>query len=510
MAHQHRSEAPAHLRRGLLLLPPAIRESPNGIPSALAPARTEWLCDDVLDGIGPDVYSGGRATGGMAAMIDLLACVSQAADLIDPALVDHHKEVAVIAGAIAREMGVAEQSRLNVVGAALVHDIGALSVAERLKTTRFDYDEGFAHSEPGYLLLRQYAPFEDIARIVRVHHAQWRNGAGAQYLGEPVPVESLIIHVADRVAVLVDRGSPVLDQHDAIVSRIAEQSGSRFLPEAIEAFVRIARDEAFWLDIVSASTGAVGTDIDRLEGATRTDWVGQHEFAGMISRIVDFRSAFTATHTSGVASTVMALGRSLGMDEGLVSRLGIAGDLHDVGKLAVPTEILEKPGPLDAHEWAQMKAHTYYTYKVLMSGGALSEIAGLAAYHHERLDGTGYPFHIEASGLDEGARLMAVADIFTAVSEDRPYRKGMTKDAAISVLREAAERGAIDPTLVEVLVDDFEGVDEVRLAAQAQRQQEFADFRRALTVRAQEVQKAGRGIVDGLAEGTRPSEAPAE
>ena len=423
-------------------------------------------------------------------MIGLAACVSQAADLVNPALVDHHEDVALIGGRIAAEMGVPDPMHENVIVAGLVHDIGALSLTERLRTVGFDYDDGFTHCEPGYLLLRQFPPFEEIARIVRTHHAQWRDGAGAVYLGDVIPVESHIIHLADRIAVLVDRSVPVLDQRDRIVERIVENSGVRFLPEAVEAFVRLAREEVFWLDIVTSRGG--GRLIDGIEVAAAPALEGDDlaAFARMISRIVDFRSAFTATHTAGVAATAVALGSLLGMDAGQVARIGVAGSLHDVGKLAVPPEVLEKPGPLDEHEWAQMKTHTYYTYKVLTAGGALSEVAGWAAYHHERLDESGYPFHIGADKLDEGARLMAVADIFTAISEDRPYRAGMSKDRVISVLREGAEGHATDPGIVEALIGDFDDVDVIRIEAQAQRRQEFVDFHTALEERAMAVQAA--------------------
>lgn len=417
-------------------------------------------------------------------MIDLAACVSQVADLVNPALVDHHKEVALIGGRIAREMGLPEQTCENVVVAGLMHDIGALSLTERLRTVDFDYEDSFTHCEPGYLLLRQFPPFEEVARIVRTHHLEWRGGAGETYLGEPVPLESHVIHLADRAAVLVDRSSPVLDQSDRIIERIVENAGTRFLPDAVAAFIRLASKDVFWLDVVNLSGGAQLFDVLETKGVGPLEGRDLEDFAHMISRIVDFRSTFTATHSAGVASTAVALSRLLGMEGDDVSRIGVAASLHDVGKLAVPTEILEKPGPLDSREWALMKTHTYYTYKVLTAGGALSGIAGWAAYHHERLDESGYPFHLGASKLDDGARLMAVADIFTAISEDRPYRAGMTKERTISVLREGASGKGTDSRIVEALIEDFENVNPARVAAQAARRQEFAEFHRALEERA--------------------------
>jgi len=105
----------------------------------------------------------------------------------------------------------------------------------------------------------------------------------------------------------------------------------------------------------------------------------------------------------------------------------VAGNLHDLGKMVIPNSILNKPDKLNKEETAIMRQHTYFTYTVLNSIGGISQIAEWAAFHHERLDGSGYPFHLGADKLGIGSRIMAVADVFTAISEDRPYRKGMSQ-----------------------------------------------------------------------------------
>ena len=105
----------------------------------------------------------------------------------------------------------------------------------------------------------------------------------------------------------------------------------------------------------------------------------------------------------------------------------MAGNFHDLGKLVIPNSILEKPGKLNDEEFALMKQHTYFTYSILTTIGGIQEIAEWAAFHHERLDGNGYPFHLNASKLSTGARIMAVADIVTTLAEDRPLPAGDEK-----------------------------------------------------------------------------------
>ncbi len=425
-------------------------------------------------------------------MIDLASAVSRAADLADPALASHHRDVAFLAARIAAEMGLDAETSDRVVSAAIVHDIGALSLAERMATLRFDFRDGYAHCEPGYLLLRRFPAFDRVAAVVRTHHVDWADGAGMTYLGEPVPFESHVIHVADRAAVLLDRGSPVLDQREAIVRTLRDNTGGMFMPDAVAAFERLAVRESFWLDLAArpdppAGTPAADVRVSSLDGAELD------AFAGVLSRVVDFRSRFTATHTAGVAAVASALARVCGMTAADVARIGLAGDLHDVGKLAVPSEILEKAGPLDGREWARMKTHTYHTYRVLDSTGALKSIAPWAAFHHEHLDGGGYPFHVGAADLDRASRAMTVADIFTAVREDRPYRPGMTREQAVEVLRDGAASGATDGTLVGALLDAFDDVDAARVDAQGARRAEFDAFETALESRARRIARAKHG-----------------
>jgi len=136
----------------------------------------------------------------------------------------------------------------------------------------------------------------------------------------------------------------------------------------------------------------------------------------------------------------------------------LAGYFHDIGKLGVPNAILEKPGKLTKDEFAVMKKHTYFTYTVLTSIGGLDQIAEWAAFHHEKLDGTGYPFHVSGERLNTGARIMAVADIFTALAEDRPYRPGMQREDVVRIIDRMANENAIDRRIVDLLLDNYQDV----------------------------------------------------
>ena len=136
----------------------------------------------------------------------------------------------------------------------------------------------------------------------------------------------------------------------------------------------------------------------------------------------------------------------------------IAGNFHDIGKLVIPNSILEKPGKLTSEEFAVMRCHTYHTFNTLDSIGGLQRIAEWAAYHHEKLDGSGYPFHLTNEEIGTGSRIMAVADIFTAISEDRPYRKGMDNNAIYKVFKRQTDEKLLDKRIVELLFDNYEAI----------------------------------------------------
>ena len=121
-----------------------------------------------------------------------------------------------------------------------------------------------------------------------------------------------------------------------------------------------------------------------------------------------------------MAAAAKLISQLHGFTRNEVKLMEIAGNLHDIGKMAVPNRILEKPGKLDDDEMAVMKAHTYNSYEVINSIDGMQQIAEWAAFHHEKLDGSGYPFHRDRDSLNLGARIMSVADVFTALTEERP------------------------------------------------------------------------------------------
>lgn len=412
-------------------------------------------------------------------LFDFISSLSRVVDMMNKEVVDHHMRVAYIALRLAEEAGKPYDFRRDAALAAALHDIGAFSSRERLHLLQFEIDSPHSHAEAGYLLLRGFEPFHQMARIVRFHHVPWQNGEGARFRGKDVPDEAQCVHLADRVAVLLEANRPPLQQAGEILKKVRELSGVVFAPEYVEALVHLAPREFFWLEACSESLEHIIRRLLRWE-VLDLDTSQLVAFSKLMCRIIDFKSSFTATHSSGVAAVAVALAAKVGFSERERQVMEVAAYLHDLGKMAIPSEILEKPGRLTAEERQVMQSHVYYTYEVLAGIQGFDLINEWSALHQERVDGKGYPFHYDARELSLGARTMAVADVFTALTEDRPYRKGVSREAAFEMLRGMGENGHLDRQIVGLVLAHFDEVNAARALAQQEAAAEYRQFVAAL------------------------------
>ena len=404
-------------------------------------------------------------------IFDFASCISEAIDLVFPALNDHHKKVAYIAYNLAKEMGLPDDDVKDTVLASILHDIGAFTIAERalIASSMFDDSELDEHATMGYRFLCDFEPLSKAAEIIKHHHEHYNTTSA------DIPIGSYILHLADRLAVLLNDSTEVLEQIPGLMKSIADNSAI-FHPATVAALSRLEKLEYFWIEACSLSIyNALPErmkytrkmiDLDTLRG-----------FAKVVSQIIDYRSRFTSTHSSGVAAVALEITTIYGFSERECKMMEIAGFLHDLGKLAISNDILEKNGALTDEEFNEMRKHTYYTYVVLNKIRGLEHISTWAAYHHEKLNGNGYPFHIKGEDFSLLAKIMAVADIVTAITEDRPYRHGMQSDKAMKVLTGMVESGAIDKGVVGVVTANFERINDVRARAQMSALQEYIAFR---------------------------------
>ncbi len=384
---------------------------------------------------------------------NFLLSLSDAVDLANPSIASHQMRTAFIAWRLAKQANLSEDAIGRTFIAALFHDIGALKSEDKLQLHQFEVQDLNSHCILGEALFNISPMFAPSARIIRNHHRLWKEWD--ESLARPDVMESQIVNLADAVERGINREQYILHQTDLLRQKIAIGSGSIFHSDIVDLFMSISIREDFWLDLVSPRLFSIllhfgpfrKIDIDIKDLPSLT----------LIFRsLIDFRSKFTASHSTGVAECAVFLSEFFGLNETEIAQMEVAGSFHDLGKLAIPNSILDKPGHLTKEEFAVVKQHPYFTYSILNTIGGLDEIASWAGFHHEKLDGTGYPFHISSGEISTGGKIMAVADIFTALVENRPYRDGLKRSAIEKILSKEVNDCALDKRIVDILLDNYE------------------------------------------------------
>ncbi len=404
---------------------------------------------------------------------NLVLSLSDALDLVHLVAVDHQLRVAYIALRLTLPADRSPEERTDLLYAAALHDIGLVSVEEKIGMMQGEVEDLDRHVRFGAELLSRFDLFRVASEIVRYHHTPWRPEDGWEGVPEAVRLFANAVHLADTVERMIRRDTGILAQAPQIVAAVTGPQREKFSAELLGALQDLSVVESFWLDAVSPHIRSIIAGMLEWPRVTlRMD--GLEQIGQMLSRIVDFRSAYTASHSSGVAASAEMLARRLYFEERECRLLRIAGHLHDLGKVAVPNAILEKAGSLSSSEFDTIRGHAYHTYQILSNIGGFEEITQWAAFHHERMDGNGYPFHHKGEALPLGSRILAVADVFAALTENRPYRGGVGRDETIAILRGFVAGGALDPRIVSALIEEFDPIHRARMEAQQAYRDEFA------------------------------------
>ncbi|MGB7536822.1 MAG: HD domain-containing phosphohydrolase [Azonexus sp.] len=384
--------------------------------------------------------------------------LSDALDLVGVNDFQHGKRVAMIARETAALIGLPEPRLDNLVFGCLLHDLGVSSTAEHQRLAfNADCADRDVHCLRAYHLLQPFAHLSRVANAIRYHHTAWPDLPPE--LSEADALDSNLIFMADRVdALLLRHGlNDPLVHNESAHREIDRLAGHTLAPEVVEAFHAAAAKEAFWIALVPRHVQSYLADLKLDQWNISIDFPQFRHVARLVSSIVDAKSHFTAAHSLGVAELSRHLGERMGFGQDSLAEMEIAGLMHDIGKLCVPDEIIEKPGRLTFAEFSMMERHSFETYQILRHVPGLERIAEWAAFHHEALNGHGYPFRRSAETLSWEARIVAVADVFQALAQTRPYRGPQSLEEISSILQEFVTRGVLDPDIVAIARDDLDG-----------------------------------------------------
>lgn len=253
--------------------------------------------------------------------------------------------------------------------------------------------------------------------------------------GQAIPLLSRIALLAQVADVFFMAGGPA-----RAMAEVAARSGSWLDPELAAIFADLASDPAFWDQLAAPDIDARLFALEPAQARIAVDEAWLDDIAIAFGQVIDAKSPYTGGHSERVALLTDRVARHLGIASPERRRLVRCAMLHDIGKLGVSNRILDKPGRLDAREWAVMQGHAQATTDILSRIGVMRDMALIAGSHHERLDGTGYPLGLDESMISMETRIVSVADFFDALTADRPYRPAMPVDQALSIM--ACEVGA--------------------------------------------------------------------
>ncbi len=388
----------------------------------------------------------------------LTMVIANAVDLVGVDDTAHGKRVAIMARECARMRGYDTARQEVLFEAGLLHDCGVSSTCVHQKlVTELDWSGSNAHCEQGWQILKQFQPLSHLAPIVRYHHTHWKDLPTTEASPETA-LHANLIYLADRVDMLATHyypGSLPLFHAEEIRQRITRYSGDFFAPEWVEVFQEASTQEAFWVRLAPENIAQQMLETP-VAGEDVMDLPQLHAFALIIAHIVDAKSPFTAEHSLGVARLSKFLGELAGLPGTKTERLEIAGLLHDIGKLQIPDEILEKPAKLDKDEWSVMKSHSFMTWQILQPIQGIEEIAQWAAFHHESINGGGYPFHLHGEQISIEARIVRIADVYQAMAQQRPYRDIAPPTEVLALLRSMVATGEVDGSLVDLVEANLE------------------------------------------------------
>jgi len=419
---------------------------------------------------------------------ELLSALSHALDMVEGQPPGHATRTALIAQKIAREIGLGEEEQSSLFFASLLKDAGCSNNSARIHKM-FGGDEFISKRE--VKLIDWASPVESIKFALR--HTE-RGGTVASKLrrmlsnvGSPQQVMDEVTQArctrgaeialmlgfdqatSDAIRDLDEhwdgRGSPrhKKGQETGVLARIlclsqtlevfvtalgrsaaydmlTSRRGSWFDPDLVQAAFAFAGDEAFWEDhAIRAEDATLHLPLPATASIAEDADIDQVCYA--FALIIDAKSSFTAEHSFRVTQYATELGSSFGFDPARLQTLRWAALLHDIGKLGVSNSILDKPGRPTDEEFAAIRRHPLFSFEILSRVRGFERVAEIAAAHHERLDGRGYYRGLSGTQLDTEMRILAVADVYDALSADRPYRAAMPPEKVFAILDEESVAG---------------------------------------------------------------------
>jgi len=384
--------------------------------------------------------------------------VTKALDYVGVDDKSHGRRVGLVCHRISHYLGWDRQTRHFMLIAGMIHDCGVSSTATHQKLIdEMEWVGADDHCLRGAAFSRSFAPFAPYSTVIRHHHDRWINLP--DHLDDQTKEFANLVFLADRFDVvragfLADHQNfEVLRARDQLTGLLAPHVGTLFSPRLFAGLLEAVQKHSFWMELEDEFLdGAIFETLAYWDHWMDLGFDDIIALGEMVSHIVDAKSPFTHYHSLRVADLTHVLTGLLNYPPQQRQLLRMAALLHDVGKLRTPDEILEKPGALNESEHDLMLRHPLDSKVVLTALFPNTPIATWAAHHHEKLNGSGYPYGWSGDQIDAETRVLTICDIFQALCQKRPYRPRLPVEEVITIMSRMRANGEIDSDLFTLVL----------------------------------------------------------
>ncbi len=370
----------------------------------------------------------------------------------------HSKRVAYICLKMSNLIGLDDKEKFDLCSYSLLHDNGLIESYCNF-SNEYEKDEAenyfnmvnfSEHCVIGENNIKDFPFLTSQKDIILYHHENFDGSGLFGKKGSEIPILSQLISFADILDTTFDLTIIDYDKKEEINKFVFENEEKLFSKEIVKAYEKLSNSLLFWGDLEYFDEVNPLEDIlpDFSMEISLEDFLG---ITKIFSKIIDGKSKFTAKHSKDLEEKSLKLVEYFNLDEETKLKIQIASNLHDIGKLGTPNSILDKDGSLNNSELFEIKKHAYLTHSILSKIDNFSDITKWASAHHERLDGSGYPFGLTSDELGLEERIVSCLDFYQALVEDRPYRKSFTHNDAVSLLRKNLTDLEIDGNIIDAI-----------------------------------------------------------
>lgn len=379
----------------------------------------------------------------------IIGILRRAFNCVDKRLMDHGIRVAYIVSRLLRKVPEVSPEKLrDICFLAAMHDVGAYKTEEIDRMVQFETEDIWEHSIYGYLFVKNFTPLHEMAPAILFHHTPWAVLKEKAGVGPENRHIAQLIYIADRLDIWMNTERRPYREFLELVSR---ERDIRFDSRLID----LMGEEHF--TFFSAEEIEQDAVFQRMQSAASFSHEEIHGYLRMIIYSIDFRSHHTVTHTMTTTSISNELAVLMKLDPEYCNQVVCGALLHDLGKIGIPVEILEHPGKLSPQAMAVMRTHVDITAGIF-AGSIPLPIQKISLRHHEKLNGSGYPLGLRAEDLSIGERIVALADIVSALAGTRSYKEAYDKERIVSIVVQMKADGLLDPGLVDCMVAHYDEI----------------------------------------------------